>query len=62
MDFSKVHDLLRLYNEIDVPHDRLLFKIPATWQVSVPSFISKTLKTKLKVSSCLSFALSLLGY
>ncbi|KAG2268109.1 hypothetical protein Bca52824_062664, partial [Brassica carinata] len=28
----KVHDLLRLYNEIDVPHDRLLFKIPATWQ------------------------------
>ncbi|CAN7020373.1 unnamed protein product [Brassica rapa subsp. trilocularis] len=27
-----VHDLLRLYNEIDVPHDRLLFKIPATWQ------------------------------
>ncbi|XP_010533770.1 PREDICTED: uncharacterized protein LOC104809459 [Tarenaya hassleriana] len=28
----KVHDLLKLYNEIDVPHDRLLFKIPATWQ------------------------------
>ncbi|KAJ6426857.1 hypothetical protein OIU84_022446 [Salix udensis] len=28
----KVHDLLKLYNEIDVPHERLLFKIPSTWQ------------------------------
>lgn len=28
----KVHDLLTLYNEIDVPLERLLFKIPSTWQ------------------------------
>ncbi|CAI0413717.1 unnamed protein product [Linum tenue] len=28
----KVHDLLKLYNEINVTEDRLLFKIPATWQ------------------------------
>ncbi|KAJ6308287.1 hypothetical protein OIU76_017964 [Salix suchowensis] len=28
----KVHDLLKLYNEIDVPPERLLFKIPSTWQ------------------------------
>ncbi|TXG51101.1 hypothetical protein EZV62_023625 [Acer yangbiense] len=28
----KVHDLLRLYDEIDVPPERLLFKIPSTWQ------------------------------
>ncbi|KAM6557140.1 hypothetical protein CsatB_004159 [Cannabis sativa] len=28
----KVHDLLKLYNEIGVPPDRLLFKIPSTWQ------------------------------
>ncbi|KAJ4828868.1 hypothetical protein Tsubulata_031201 [Turnera subulata] len=28
----KVHDLLKLYNEVDVPPERLLFKIPATWQ------------------------------
>ncbi|KAL5815223.1 hypothetical protein ACOSQ3_026018 [Xanthoceras sorbifolium] len=29
---KKVHDLLKLYNEIDVPPERLLFKIPSTWQ------------------------------
>ncbi|XP_054810268.1 uncharacterized protein LOC129311819 [Prosopis cineraria] len=28
----KVHDLLRLYNDINVPPQRLLFKIPSTWQ------------------------------
>ncbi|GMI71730.1 hypothetical protein like AT1G12230 [Hibiscus trionum] len=28
----RVHDLLKLYNEIDVPPERLLFKIPSTWQ------------------------------
>ncbi|KAH7549584.1 hypothetical protein JRO89_XS13G0052600 [Xanthoceras sorbifolium] len=28
----QVHDLLKLYNEIDVPPERLLFKIPSTWQ------------------------------
>ncbi|CAH9086194.1 unnamed protein product [Cuscuta europaea] len=28
----KVHDLLMLYNEIEIPPERLLFKIPATWQ------------------------------
>ncbi|KAK2978504.1 hypothetical protein RJ640_027281 [Escallonia rubra] len=28
----KVHDLLKLYNKIEVPPERLLFKIPATWQ------------------------------
>lgn len=31
----QVHDLLKLYNEIDTPPERLLFKIPATWQVSI---------------------------
>ena len=31
----QVHDLLTLYNEIDVPPKRLLFKIPSTWQVSI---------------------------
>ena len=29
-----MHDLLKLYNEINVPPERLLFKIPATWQVN----------------------------
>ncbi|XP_058104574.1 uncharacterized protein LOC131248337 isoform X2 [Magnolia sinica] len=28
----KVHDLLKLYNEREVPPERLLFKIPSTWQ------------------------------
>ncbi|KAA3454796.1 putative transaldolase [Gossypium australe] len=28
----RVHDLLKLYNQIDVPPERLLFKIPSTWQ------------------------------
>jgi transaldolase len=28
----KVHDLLKLYNDVDVPPERLLFKIPSTWQ------------------------------
>ncbi|XP_010919480.1 uncharacterized protein [Elaeis guineensis] len=28
----KVHDLLKLYYEIEVPSERLLFKIPSTWQ------------------------------
>ncbi|GKV38085.1 hypothetical protein SLEP1_g46033 [Rubroshorea leprosula] len=28
----QVHDLLKLYNEINVPPERLLFKIPSTWQ------------------------------
>ncbi|KAL7165135.1 hypothetical protein ACSBR2_040918 [Camellia fascicularis] len=28
----KVHDLLKLYHGIDVPPERLLFKIPSTWQ------------------------------
>lgn len=29
---KKVHELVRLYKEVDVPKERLLFKIPATWQ------------------------------
>ncbi|XP_073052060.1 uncharacterized protein [Primulina eburnea] len=29
---KKVHDLLKLYQEIEVPLERLLFKIPSTWQ------------------------------
>ncbi|XP_016188512.1 uncharacterized protein LOC107630025 isoform X2 [Arachis ipaensis] len=29
----KVHDLLKLYNDISIPPQRLLFKIPSTWQV-----------------------------
>ncbi|XP_076920727.1 uncharacterized protein LOC143581929, partial [Bidens hawaiensis] len=29
---GKVENLLQLYNSIDVPAERLLFKIPATWQ------------------------------
>lgn len=28
----KVHDLLKLYTDIGVPPERLLFKIPSTWQ------------------------------
>ncbi|XP_057857299.1 uncharacterized protein LOC131066538 isoform X2 [Cryptomeria japonica] len=28
----KVHELLKLYKEVEVPQERLLFKIPATWQ------------------------------
>ncbi|KAI3453578.1 hypothetical protein Pfo_010241 [Paulownia fortunei] len=28
----KVHDLLKLYHDIGVPPERLLFKIPSTWQ------------------------------
>ncbi|XP_057976630.1 uncharacterized protein LOC131163850 [Malania oleifera] len=28
----KVHDLLKLYDDIKVPPERLLFKIPSTWQ------------------------------
>lgn len=29
---QKVHELLKLYNEVEVPSERLLFKIPSTWQ------------------------------
>ncbi|XP_020703617.1 uncharacterized protein LOC110114914 [Dendrobium catenatum] len=29
---NKVHELLRLYNEVEVSSERLLFKIPSTWQ------------------------------
>lgn len=29
---AKVHDLIRLYEEVEVPKERLLFKIAATWQ------------------------------
>ncbi|KAH7291516.1 hypothetical protein KP509_29G020100 [Ceratopteris richardii] len=29
---AKVHDLIRLYEEVEVPKERVLFKIPATWQ------------------------------
>jgi hypothetical protein len=29
----QVHQLLGLYDEVEVPRDRLLFKVPATWQV-----------------------------
>uniref|UniRef100_A0A803L6I6 Transaldolase n=1 Tax=Chenopodium quinoa TaxID=63459 RepID=A0A803L6I6_CHEQI len=29
----KVHKLLKLYNDVEVPAERLLFKIPSTWQV-----------------------------
>ncbi|KAJ8650044.1 hypothetical protein MRB53_003067 [Persea americana] len=28
----KVHELLKFYNEVEVPPERLLFKIPSTWQ------------------------------
>ncbi|KAK7264404.1 hypothetical protein RJT34_32013 [Clitoria ternatea] len=28
----KVHDLLKMYNDINIPPQRLLFKIPSTWQ------------------------------
>ncbi|KAK4769171.1 hypothetical protein SAY86_027321 [Trapa natans] len=28
----KVHELLRLYGEVNVPPEKLLFKIPSTWQ------------------------------
>ncbi|RZC63830.1 hypothetical protein C5167_025572 [Papaver somniferum] len=28
----KVHELLKLYNEVEIPVERVLFKIPATWQ------------------------------
>ncbi|XP_021738112.1 uncharacterized protein LOC110704612 isoform X2 [Chenopodium quinoa] len=28
----KVHKLLKLYNDVEVPAERLLFKIPSTWQ------------------------------
>uniref|UniRef100_A0A3Q7HV25 trehalose-phosphatase n=1 Tax=Solanum lycopersicum TaxID=4081 RepID=A0A3Q7HV25_SOLLC len=36
----KVHDLLKAYTEIEVPPERLLFKIPATWQGYPFSFVS----------------------
>lgn len=29
---NKVYELVRLYKELDVPKERVLFKIPATWQ------------------------------
>ncbi|OWM71833.1 uncharacterized protein LOC116193139 [Punica granatum] len=28
----KVHELLKLFNEVNVPPEKLLFKIPSTWQ------------------------------
>jgi transaldolase len=52
----KVHDLLRLYNEIDVPHDRLLFKIPATWQVRLFSANTKALPFTGLLVLCLSLS------
>lgn len=33
--YVQVHELLQIYNEHDIPSERLLFKIPATWQVSL---------------------------
>lgn len=30
---TQVRDLMKLYYEIEVPSERLLFKIPSTWQV-----------------------------
>ena len=35
--YVQVHELLQIYNEHDVLSERLLFKIPATWQVSMHS-------------------------
>jgi hypothetical protein len=33
--YVQVHELLQIYNEHGVLSERLLFKIPATWQVSI---------------------------
>lgn len=30
----QVHELLKLYNEVEVSSEHLLFKSPLTWQVS----------------------------
>ncbi|KAL3700418.1 hypothetical protein R1sor_018440 [Riccia sorocarpa] len=39
---EKVHELLALYDEVGVPRDRLLFKIPATWQgIEAASYLEK---------------------
>ncbi|KAL2651233.1 hypothetical protein R1flu_019361 [Riccia fluitans] len=39
---EKVHELLALYDEVEVPRDRLLFKIPATWQgIEAASYLEK---------------------
>jgi hypothetical protein len=33
LPFKYTNNLLALYDEVEVPRDRLLFKIPATWHV-----------------------------
>lgn len=43
----KAHDLLKLYDRVDVPPERLLFKIPSTWQGS-----SCFVPTNLEILNC----------
>jgi len=41
----QVHELLKLYDQVEVSSELLLFKIPSTWQVStqvVQSLISSS--------------------
>ncbi|KAL6189637.1 hypothetical protein ACLB2K_041023 [Fragaria x ananassa] len=45
--FNKAHDLLKLYDRVDVPPERLLFKIPSTWQGS-----SCFVPTNLEILNC----------
>ena len=43
----QAHDLLKLYDRVDVPPERLLFKIPSTWQGS-----SCFVPTNLEILNC----------
>ncbi|KAJ8767632.1 hypothetical protein K2173_018190 [Erythroxylum novogranatense] len=52
----KVHDLLKLYNEINVPPERLLFKIPSTWQGIEASRLLETEGIQTHLTFVYSFA------
>uniref|UniRef100_A0A2P2Q2V0 transaldolase n=1 Tax=Rhizophora mucronata TaxID=61149 RepID=A0A2P2Q2V0_RHIMU len=52
----KVHDLLKLYDEVGVPPERLLFKIPSTWQGIEASRLLETEGIQTHLTFVYSFA------
>ncbi|KAM3211184.1 hypothetical protein ACQJBY_064784 [Aegilops geniculata] len=53
---QRVHELLQIYNEHDIPSERLLFKIPATWQGIEASRLLESEGTQTHLTFVYSFA------
>ncbi|CAM0911240.1 unnamed protein product [Alopecurus aequalis] len=53
---QRVHELLQIYNEHDVLSERLLFKIPATWQGIEASRLLESEGTQTHITFVYSFA------